>query len=128
MVDDGVLDFWSRTIRLQWLDALTLEAKALVTKWWTTNTTRSLNQKKVHNLKLGVKKVMEHPAHFLQMSQVHNSSCLMFSLKLYLPLDCLKNCHLQIQRFYVICFTLLKYIVQVYCAKLPCTLFHDLIP
>lgn len=49
-------------------DALLVETKRLVTKWWTMETTTSLNCKKVFEKRIGVKQFVEHPAQFLQVS------------------------------------------------------------
>jgi hypothetical protein len=39
-----------------------------VMEWWTMETTISPNRKNVYKKRIGVKKTMEHPTHFLQVS------------------------------------------------------------
>jgi hypothetical protein len=52
-------------------DALSTETKSLVMEWWTMDTTISPNPKKVCKKRIGVRKFVEYPTHFLQVWQVN---------------------------------------------------------
>jgi hypothetical protein len=59
-----------KTSKRQQSYALSPKVKALVLEWWIMETTLSLDQKKVCKKQLGVKQIVEHPTHFLQVFQV----------------------------------------------------------
>jgi hypothetical protein len=69
-IEDSALDFWIDIKKQQRSIALSVETRVFIIKWWTMETTVSPKQKKIHRKRLGRKQVIEHPTHFLQVSQV----------------------------------------------------------
>jgi hypothetical protein len=54
LIDDGALDFWIGTNKLEQPNVLSTNVKALVVEWWTIETTICLNWKKVCKKRMGV--------------------------------------------------------------------------
>jgi hypothetical protein len=67
LINNGDLDFWSRTTKRQWSDALSLEVKALMLEWWIMETTISLDQKKVCKKNIGGQTNYVSQPHFGQV-------------------------------------------------------------
>ena len=62
--------FWRTYKRAKRADALSTALVELVTTWWTLETTVSPNRKDVTYKRVGVKVKIEHPKHYLQVSEV----------------------------------------------------------
>lgn len=64
--------FWRTFKRAKRADALSARIVELVTTWWTLETTVSPNRKDVTFKRIGVNEKIEHPKHYLQVSEVSN--------------------------------------------------------
>lgn len=62
--------FWRTYKRAKRADALSTALVELVTTWWTLETTVSPNRKDVTYKRVGVRVKIEHPKHYLQVSEV----------------------------------------------------------
>jgi phage anti-repressor protein len=71
---------WISYKRVRRSDALIETVHDLVVQFWTTETTVSPNEKDIIQLRVGVKKFVEHAKHYLHISQVLSSLNFMFLL------------------------------------------------